>query len=54
MAKGALNVPVIGVSRSGSLDVLRARARESVQHHGKVDPGTLDKLTSLMGSVHGD
>jgi glucose-6-phosphate 1-dehydrogenase len=54
VAKGALNVPVIGVSRSGSPDVLRARARESVQHHGKVDPGTLDKLTSLMGSVQGD
>jgi glucose-6-phosphate 1-dehydrogenase len=40
MAKrGHLNVPVIGVAKSGwSLDQLKARARDSVEKHGGLDP----------------
>jgi glucose-6-phosphate 1-dehydrogenase len=53
--RGALNVPVIGVARSGwSLDQLRARARDSLEHHGGVDRGAFDKLSSLLRYVDGD
>ena len=40
MAKrGDLNVPVIGVAKAGwNLDQLRARARESVEKYGGLDP----------------
>jgi glucose-6-phosphate 1-dehydrogenase len=40
MAKrGHLNVPVIGAAKSGwSLDQLKARARDSVEKHGGLDP----------------
>ena len=52
---GNLNVPVIGVARSGwSLDQLRARARESVEKHGEFDPAAFDKLNSLLRCVEGD
>ena len=36
---GRLDVPVIGVARAGwNLDQLRARARDSVEKHGGLDP----------------
>ncbi|HEX4403659.1 MAG TPA: glucose-6-phosphate dehydrogenase, partial [Polyangia bacterium] len=52
--KGALNVPVIGVARSGSLDELRARARASLEQHGGLDREAFDKLASLMRYAKGD
>ena len=53
--RGNLNVPVIGVARSGwNLDQLRARARESVERHGEFDPAAFDKLSSLLRCVEGD
>jgi glucose-6-phosphate 1-dehydrogenase len=53
--RGALNVPVIGVGRSRlSVDQLRARARDSLEHHGGVDRGAFDKLSSLLRYVDGD
>src|SRR5439155_850726 len=52
---GALDVPVIGVARSKwTLDQLRARARDSIQHHGGFDPGAFDKLASLLRYASGD
>src|SRR5690349_16090386 len=52
---GALSVPVIGVARAGwTLDQLRARARDSLEHHGGVDRGAFDKLCSLLRYVDGD
>ena len=37
--RGRLNVPVIGVARAGwTLDQLKARARDSVEKHGGLDP----------------
>ena len=37
---GELDVPVIGVARAGwTLEQLRARARDSVEKHGGLDPG---------------
>jgi glucose-6-phosphate 1-dehydrogenase len=52
---GALKVPVIGVARSGwNVDQLRARARDSLEHHGGVDRGAFDKLSSLLRYVDGN
>ena len=52
---GHLDVPVLGVARSGwSLEQLRARARESLEHRGDVDPAASRKLCELLGFVGGD
>jgi glucose-6-phosphate 1-dehydrogenase len=54
--RGNLNVPVIGVAKSGwNLDRLRARVRDSLEKHGGgVDPAAFDKLCSLLSYVDGD
>jgi glucose-6-phosphate 1-dehydrogenase len=53
--RGALNVPVVGMAKAGwNLDQLRARARDSLEHHGGVDRGAFDKLSSLLHYVDGD
>jgi glucose-6-phosphate 1-dehydrogenase len=53
--RGHLNVPIIGVAKSGwNLDQLRARARDSLEHHGGVDPAAFDKLCGLLRYVDGD
>ena len=56
MAKrGSLNVPVIGVARGDwDLDRLKARAKDSLEKHGGVDPAAFDKLCSLLRYVGGD
>ena len=52
---GRLNVPVIGVAKSGwNLDQLKARARDSVEKHGGIDAPAFDKLLSLLRYVDGD
>jgi len=53
--RGTLNVPVIGVARGGwNLDRLKARAKDSLEKHGGVDPEAFDKLCGLLRYVHGD
>jgi len=53
--RGHLSVPVIGVARgSWSLEKLRARARESLDEHGGVDPGAFEKLSALLRFVGGN
>ena len=53
--RGHLNVPVIGVARSAwTPEQLRARARDSLEHHGGLDPAAFDKLCSLLRYVGGD
>jgi glucose-6-phosphate 1-dehydrogenase len=53
--RGALNVPVIGVAKSGwTLERLQARARDSVEKHGGVDPGAFGKLMELLHYIDGD
>jgi glucose-6-phosphate 1-dehydrogenase len=53
--RGHLNMPVIGVSKSGwNVEQLRARARDSVEKHGGVDPAAFDKLSGLLRYVDGD
>jgi glucose-6-phosphate 1-dehydrogenase len=56
MAKrGHLNVPVIGIGRSApDLAALRARAKESLEEHGGLDPAAFEKLSSLLRYVRGD
>src|SRR5262249_45987898 len=56
MAKrGHLNVPVVGVAKAGwNLDQLRARAKDSLEKHGGVDPAAFQKLLSLLRYVDGD
>jgi glucose-6-phosphate 1-dehydrogenase len=53
--RNRLNVPIIGVARSGwSLDRLRARARDSLKRHGKLDEDAFKKLSSLLRYIDGD
>ena len=53
--RGRLNAPVIGVAKSGwNLDQLRARARDSLEKHGGVDPAAFEKLYGLLRYVDGD
>src|ERR1041384_8696810 len=56
MAKrGSLNVPVIGVAKAGwNLDQLRARAKDSLEKHGGLDPAAFEKLCQLLHYVDGD
>ena len=53
--RGTLNVPVIGVAKAGwNLDQLKARAKDSVEKHGGLDPAAFEKLCGLMQYVDGD
>jgi glucose-6-phosphate 1-dehydrogenase len=53
--RGQLNVPVIGVAKSGwGLDDLKKRAKDSLTDHGHFDPGVYDKLCNLLNYVDGD
>jgi glucose-6-phosphate 1-dehydrogenase len=55
LKRSHLAVPVIGVAKSGwKLDQLRARARDSLEHHGGLDPAAFDKLSGLLRYVDGD
>jgi len=55
LKRGHLSVPVIGVAKSGwTVDQLRARARDSLEKHGGVDPAAFDKLCGLLRYVDGD
>src|SRR6201981_3456046 len=53
--RGHLNVPVIGVAKAGwNLDQLRARAKDSLEKHGGLDPAAFEKLSGLLRYVDGD
>ena len=53
--RGHLNVPVIGVAKAGwTLEQLRARARESVEKYGGLDPDAFARLSGLLRYVDGD
>ncbi|MBZ5624570.1 MAG: glucose-6-phosphate dehydrogenase [Acidobacteriia bacterium] len=53
--RGTLNVPVVGVAKSGwTLDQLKARARDSVEHHGGLDQDAFARLCDLLRYVDGD
>ncbi|MBX3379268.1 MAG: glucose-6-phosphate dehydrogenase [Phycisphaeraceae bacterium] len=53
--RGHLSVPVIGVAKSGwNLDQLKARAKDSIEHHGDFEAQAFDKLCGLLRYVDGD
>lgn len=53
--RGTLNVPVIGVAKAGwNLDQLKARAKDSLEKHGGLDPSAWEKLNGLLRYVDGD
>src|SRR5262245_57413456 len=53
--RGHLNVPIIGVAKAGwDLEKLKARAKDSLEHHGGVDPAAFAKLTSQLRYIDGD
>ena len=46
---GQLNAPIIGVARAGwTLERLKARAKESVENNGGIDPAAFAKLSSQL------
>jgi glucose-6-phosphate 1-dehydrogenase len=47
------DLPVIGVARSGDLDALRERARQSLAAAGIVDTAAIDNLTARLRYVKG-
>jgi glucose-6-phosphate 1-dehydrogenase len=52
---GRRNVPVIGVAKAGwNLEQFKARARDSVEKHGGLDPEAFARLSGLLRYVDGD
>jgi glucose-6-phosphate 1-dehydrogenase len=52
---GELDMPIVGLARPPwSLDKLRERARDSLEHHGGVDPDAFAKLCAQLRYVGGD
>ena len=48
-------MPIIGVAKAGwTLDQLKARAKDSLDHHGGADPDAWRKLSDLLRYVDGD
>jgi glucose-6-phosphate 1-dehydrogenase len=55
VADEGVNVPIVGVAKAGwTVEQLRARAKDSVEHHGRFDPAALARLIALMRYVDGD
>jgi glucose-6-phosphate 1-dehydrogenase len=53
--RGNLNVPVIGVAKAGwNLEQLKARAKDSLEKHGGIEPAAFEKLCGLLRYVDGD
>ena len=49
------NLPIIGVAKAGwTLDQLKDRAKDSLEHHGGIDQASFEKLLSLLRYVDGD
>jgi len=53
--RGHLNMPIVGVARpKWNLDQIKARAKDSLEKHGDLDPAAYAKLCSLLGYIDGD
>jgi glucose-6-phosphate 1-dehydrogenase len=49
------NLPIIGVAKAGwTLDHLKARAKDSLEHHGGLEKAAFEKLLDLLRYVDGD
>src|SRR3546814_1400841 len=55
VARGGFDMPVIGVAHSGwTVDQLRERARDSLEHNGGVNEAACAKLSSQLRYIAGD
>jgi glucose-6-phosphate 1-dehydrogenase len=53
--RGALGIPIIGMARGGwTLDKLKQRARDSIQHDGNFEAACFEKLAAQLRYVDGD
>jgi len=53
--RSSLDIPIIGMARAGwTLDKLRARARDSIEHGSDFESGCFDKLAAQLRYVDGD
>ncbi len=53
--RGVLDVPIVGVAKEGwTLEQLQARAMESLDKHGGIDPAAAARMTQLLRYVGGD
>jgi glucose-6-phosphate 1-dehydrogenase len=53
--RGHLDIPVVGVAKAGwTLDRLKSRARDSVEHHGGFDPDAFPRLSQRLRYIDGD
>ena len=53
--RGELDIPVIGVAKDGwTLDQLMARARDSVERYGGLDPDAFGRLSRALRYIDGD
>src|SRR5258706_7457681 len=53
--RGHLDVPIIGVAKAGwSREQFEARAKDSLEKHGGLDPAAFDRLRGLLRYVDGD
>jgi glucose-6-phosphate 1-dehydrogenase len=53
--RDGVDIPIIGMARAGwTLEKLKNRARESLEHAGKFDAGQFAKLAGLLRYVDGD
>jgi glucose-6-phosphate 1-dehydrogenase len=55
LKRGHLAVPILGVAKAGwTLDQLKARAKDSLEQHGGLDPAAFATLSGLLRYVDGD
>src|ERR1700728_1048000 len=55
MVRNGLDIPIIGMARAGwTLDKLKKRARDSVEHSDDFDPACFEKLAAQLRYVGGD
>jgi glucose-6-phosphate 1-dehydrogenase len=53
--RGNLDIPIIGVARAGwTVDQLRTRAHDSLEHSGDVDAAAFAKLSALLQYIDSD
>jgi len=53
--RGHLDIPVIGVAKAGwTLDQLKSRARDSVEHYGGFDAAAFEQLSRRLRYIDGD
>jgi glucose-6-phosphate 1-dehydrogenase len=53
--RDGFDIPIIGMARAGwTLDKLKDRARDSIQHSGDFDAASFEKLSALLRYVDGD